>query len=889
MLLERSNGDQENMLPQTHAAFKRKPEQERELQPKQHKRSFDPRNSSNTNYYNNRQQAKMYSNPHRQRMFVQNRPPISVATTPPPTLPNTGSDENNPKPTTITYDKMQQQCNPNNNNNNANNGNTTGHNFNNHQSNGGNTSNNNNGGKRCPGKYSNSNCNNGNMPAYNNNNNNKNGSRKNRYNNNNNQNHNQNQNQKQRHFYGNSQKRIDGAGGDMDSTLNVESQPQSWRNYGGHHLVNSSCIEDKFLGQHNPAHRNSTSSETTSEDICSSREQIHKPKADHNNASNGASNSKPHSKRQQKQSLGRNPGQQQQQQQDQNGHIKAAAAGAAGFNKTKQQGSAGKWRQQQQQPQQPSQQLQQQKRGSNKKQQQQGSNKWCNSNRGSSGTHGSGGAGNSCNNSNMNMSKPSGNKNRNVAKNLANSCGSSSFSSSSSALSSSAGSSPNSSPYANGNRKRASGGDQWRHCNNLMLQQGQVNVNFLVPPLRQREQLKLDDQEVIERLRPHLIDQHLLRVYGFPVESVVHEGAIEIFKCMPNMNMAAARAMSLTLEREMQYHGHGMGMGANKCFTISTDSGNSSPSSLDSESGEWSGSESGESSSAGTSRPEMKYYQYANSVHAHVDRSLAKPCARCKRHFLVDEMTGEYLTREECVYHEGKYNRFYDGTYIGRWTCCNATDESAEGCSQGELHVWTGSAVGVNGPYYDFVRTQPAAPGGYNFGHTPSVYALDCEMSYTGRGLDVTKVSLVALNGQLVYEHFVRPDCDIIDYNTRYSGITEQDLRSGDVKSLAEVQRDLLQLISADTILIGHALDNDLRALRIVHHTLIDTSITFPHGSGFPFRRALRLLTKYHLHREIQCGDGTTGHSSFEDSRACMDLMLWRVRRELDPTWRWQG
>ncbi|XP_033247158.1 putative uncharacterized protein DDB_G0282133 isoform X1 [Drosophila miranda] len=881
MLLERLNGDQEKMLPQPHAAIKRKPEQEQELQPKQHKRSFDPHSPIN---YNNRQQAKMYSNPNTQQILVQIRPSISVATTP-------------PKPTTTTaYEKMQQQCNPNNNNsnnNNSNNGHTTGNAGGNNYNNGYN----NNGGKRCPGKYSNNNSNNGNMSGYqNNNNNNKNGSRKNRYNNNN---QNQNHTQKQRHFYGNSQKRIDGAGDELGTTGNVESQPKSWRNYGGHHLVNSSCIEDKFLGQHNPAHRNSTSSETASEDICSSREQIHKPKGGHSNAPNGGSNSnKSHSKRQQKQ--------QQDQQQTQNGHGKAAAAaGAAGFNKGKQQ-SGGKWRQQQQQPQQQSQQLQQQKRGSNNnKKQQQGNSKWCNN------SNGNGGGGrNTCH---SNMNKANGNNNRNVAKNLANSCGSSSFSSSSSALSSSAGSSPNSSPYANGSRKqRGSGGDQWRHCKNI-LQQGKVNVNFLVPPLRQREQLKMDDEEVIKRLRPHLVDRHLLRVYGFPVDSVVHEGAVEIFKCMPNMNMAAARVMSLTLEREMLYREQGpppvinyddglpteesqraaaalqmgIGTGANRTFTFSTDSGNCSPSSLDSESGEWSGSESSESS-AGASRPEMQYYQYANSVHAHVERSLAKPCARCKRHFLVDEMTGEYLTREECVYHEGKYNRFYDGTYIGRWTCCNATDEAAEGCVQGELHVWTGSAVGVNGPYYDYVRTQPA-PGRYNLGHTPSVYALDCEMSYTGRGLDVTKVSLVALNGQLVYEHFVRPDSDIIDYNTRYSGITEQDLRSDSVKTLAEVQRDLLQLINDDTILIGHALDNDLRALRIVHHTLIDTSITFPHGSGFPFRRALRLLTKFHLHREIQCGEGTTGHSSFEDSRACMDLMLWRVRRELDPTWRWQG
>ncbi|XP_034123599.1 uncharacterized protein LOC117580928 [Drosophila guanche] len=99
MLLERSYRDPENMLPQTQVAIKRKPELEQELQPKQHKRFFDPRTTNNYNY---RQLAKMYSNPNTQHNLVENRPPISVATTPPTTLPNTGIDGNNTNPTTTT-------------------------------------------------------------------------------------------------------------------------------------------------------------------------------------------------------------------------------------------------------------------------------------------------------------------------------------------------------------------------------------------------------------------------------------------------------------------------------------------------------------------------------------------------------------------------------------------------------------------------------------------------------------------------------------------------------------------------------------------------------------------------------------------------------------------
>ena len=76
---------------------------------------------------------------------------------------------------------------------------------------------------------------------------------------------------------------------------------------------------------------------------------------------------------------------------------------------------------------------------------------------------------------------------------------------------------------------------------------------------------------------------------------------------------------------------------------------------------------------------------------------------------------------------------------------------------------------------------------------------------------------MVGINGRLVYESMVRPDDTIIDYNTRFSGVTARDLKGGNnsVKSLKDVQSDLLGFINANTILIGHSLENDLRALKV--------------------------------------------------------------------------
>ena len=51
------------------------------------------------------------------------------------------------------------------------------------------------------------------------------------------------------------------------------------------------------------------------------------------------------------------------------------------------------------------------------------------------------------------------------------------------------------------------------------------------------------------------------------------------------------------------------------------------------------------------------------------------------------------------------------------------------------------------------------------------VYALDCEMCYTTIGLELTRVSVVDMTLQPVYESFVRPSHTIVDYNTRYVSV----------------------------------------------------------------------------------------------------------------------
>ena len=75
---------------------------------------------------------------------------------------------------------------------------------------------------------------------------------------------------------------------------------------------------------------------------------------------------------------------------------------------------------------------------------------------------------------------------------------------------------------------------------------------------------------------------------------------------------------------------------------------------------------------------------------------------------------------------------------------------------------------------------------------------------------------------------------------------------AGQTKNLKEVQNDLMGFINADTILVGHGLENDLRALNIIHGVVLDTAVVFPHFYGLPFRRSLRSLVSSYLKRDIQ-------------------------------------
>lgn len=70
--------------------------------------------------------------------------------------------------------------------------------------------------------------------------------------------------------------------------------------------------------------------------------------------------------------------------------------------------------------------------------------------------------------------------------------------------------------------------------------------------------------------------------------------------------------------------------------------------------------------------------------------------------------------------------------------------------------------------------------------------------------------------------------------------------------TLLDVQATLLTMFSENTILVGHSLESDFKALKLIHDTVVDTSIMFPHKNGPPHKRALKNLCSEYLRKIIQ-------------------------------------
>ena len=167
-----------------------------------------------------------------------------------------------------------------------------------------------------------------------------------------------------------------------------------------------------------------------------------------------------------------------------------------------------------------------------------------------------------------------------------------------------------------------------------------------------------------------------------------------------------------------------------------------------------------------------------------------------------------------------------------------------------------------------------------SFSGLTNIVAMDCEM--VGTGTDgstslLARVSIVNFFGHCIYDKFVKTIEEVTDYRTAFSGVRPSDLvNAPDFKT---VQKEVHQILK-DRIIVGHALQNDFKALLLSHpkHKIRDTSVYFRKLLGGR-KPSLKSLSESVLGVKVQSGE----HDSVEDARAAMRLFtMFRKKWETD-------
>jgi len=160
------------------------------------------------------------------------------------------------------------------------------------------------------------------------------------------------------------------------------------------------------------------------------------------------------------------------------------------------------------------------------------------------------------------------------------------------------------------------------------------------------------------------------------------------------------------------------------------------------------------------------------------------------------------------------------------------------------------------------------------------IVTIDCEMVQTTKDPSaLARLSAVGIKGEVLFDMYVKPPDPVTDYKTRFSGITAAHLRDeASVCTLADAQTKLLKHVGPRTILCGHSLENDLKALKIAHPFVIDTALLFPHLTGLPNKRSLSKIALDLLDNAKQLLDrDSSGHCSIRDARCTWELVKRRL------------
>ncbi|KAI1432976.1 ribonuclease H-like domain-containing protein [Xylaria sp. CBS 124048] len=165
---------------------------------------------------------------------------------------------------------------------------------------------------------------------------------------------------------------------------------------------------------------------------------------------------------------------------------------------------------------------------------------------------------------------------------------------------------------------------------------------------------------------------------------------------------------------------------------------------------------------------------------------------------------------------------------------------------------------------------------------------IDCEMVELENNVsDLVRISVVDfMTGSVVLDSLVQPMGIVRQWRTRVSGVDAAMLNAAKanpnvtvLRGWPEARELIFKVADEHTILIGHALSNDLKILRIAAQRVVDSLILTAQAAfglstkRFPRLWSLKTACKALMNIEIQ--RSCMAHDPLEDALATRELVLW--------------
>ena len=165
----------------------------------------------------------------------------------------------------------------------------------------------------------------------------------------------------------------------------------------------------------------------------------------------------------------------------------------------------------------------------------------------------------------------------------------------------------------------------------------------------------------------------------------------------------------------------------------------------------------------------------------------------------------------------------------------------------------------------------------------PQAIAIDCEMCesedpLTGAKNHKALCRLSVVNAEkpdeVLLDTLVKPSWPVTNYRTWINGVTKESLDSVEF-TLRHAQAFMMALCSDETVIVGHAVQNDLVALNMEHDVVADSSFLFHAKDSTTATVSLKDTVK-----SVMGVDMPETHDSVNDARKALECVLhWKANK----------